>query len=93
MLTLYLILVIPTSIWVAADAYGRRPPAEIAWWGWLLGCLGLWIVFFPWYLGVRGRAPHWPKGTPAPPGWYSDPNGQGKRWWNGQQWSDPPPSA
>lgn len=53
-------LVIGTAIWVGFDARGR------VWadcWlakdttGWVLGCLLLWILFFPAYLALRGQHP------------------------------------
>ncbi len=29
-----------------------------------------------------------PETVPPPPGWYDDESGNGKRWWNGKEWSD-----
>lgn len=52
-----LLVVIGTTIWVGVDASRRD-------WGkgsgtatWVLGCVLLWIVVFPWYLAKRGNAP------------------------------------
>jgi hypothetical protein len=46
-------LVILTSTWVFYDARARRVPKPLRWG---IGCLLLWIVFFPWYL-ARRRTP------------------------------------
>ncbi len=90
MFELIALVVIGTTIWVAADVKDRPAPGGIHPIGWVVGCLVLWIVFFPWYLGARTRAPVWPGGTPPPPGWYADPDDKRrKRWWDGKQWADP----
>jgi hypothetical protein len=43
-------LVVLSSFWVFYDARGRGVPKPLRW---SAGCLLLWIVFFPWYLGRR----------------------------------------
>jgi hypothetical protein len=68
-----LLIVIGTSIWVGVDASGRdwsdskvsKSPV-----GWVLGCLLLWIVFFPIYLVQRSNVPLKGQGAtrPLPPG-------------------------
>lgn len=55
-----ILVVVATSIGVAVDAGNRdwsssrfaKSPL-----GWLIGCLLLWVVFFPAYLAQRGRMP------------------------------------
>jgi hypothetical protein len=54
------LVVIGTTIWVGVDASGRdfsRSGISRSTGGWVLGSLLLWLVFFPLYLGQRGRAP------------------------------------
>ena len=46
-------LVVLSSIWVFYDARERRVPKPLRWG---VGCLLLWIVFFPWYM-ARRRTP------------------------------------
>jgi hypothetical protein len=46
-------LVVLSSIWVLYDARHRDVPKPLRWG---MGCLLLWIVFFPWYL-ARRRTP------------------------------------
>jgi hypothetical protein len=58
--SLALLIIVGTTIWVGFDAAGRdfsqskfaRSTAQ-----WVIGSLGLWIVAFPAYLVLRGRAP------------------------------------
>lgn len=61
MFSLILIIVVVTSIWVAADASSRNfKGGKFSFYGsfgWLIGCLLLWIVVFPVYLAQRNRAP------------------------------------
>jgi hypothetical protein len=57
---LLLYLVIGTTVWVNMDARNRRwTGCKLATdrIGWTLGCLLLWIVFFPAYLAVRADHP------------------------------------
>jgi membrane protease YdiL (CAAX protease family) len=60
---LILLVIVASTIWVGFDASGRDFTTGKRWVmakgpvGWALGCLVLWIVFFPAYLAQRGRAP------------------------------------
>ena len=71
---LILLLVLGTSMWVAADASalagrgtGKVGGTSTA--GWLIGCLLLWIIAFPFYLVQRSTflAGHRPPPPPAFP--------------------------
>ena len=89
---LLVVVVIGSSIWVAADASGREWENTNAF-GWFLGCVLLWIVFFPVYLARRQRAPLKPRTAVRGrerrhPGWYDDPYGEAsERYWDGKQWT------
>ncbi len=58
-----LLFIIGSTVWVGFDAAGRDFASDSKWamargpTGWVLGCLLLWILFFPAYLAVRSRAP------------------------------------
>jgi hypothetical protein len=55
-----IILVVVSTIWVGFDAYGRDfSDSNIARgpFAWMLGCLILWILFFPAYVAQRSRFP------------------------------------
>jgi hypothetical protein len=64
MIGLLLLFVIGSTVWVGFDAAGRDFSSTAKWVmargaaGWVVGCLLLWIVFFPAYLAQRSRAPH-----------------------------------
>jgi hypothetical protein len=63
---LILIVVVVSTIWVWADASGRDWSATGgSTVGWVLGCLFLWIVFFPLYLARRNLVG--PAKTQKPP--------------------------
>lgn len=93
MVELALLVVVATSIWVFFDA-----PARGLSWTWGVGCLALWIVFFPWYLVSRSRVQQLPKdaGPPPPPpsevpsGWHPDPRDPENllRWREGSRWTN-----
>jgi hypothetical protein len=55
---LILFVVVVTTVWVGVDAskrdFGEKGTGTSTW---VLGCLLLWIVVFPYYLAKRGRAP------------------------------------
>ncbi len=56
------LIVAATSLWAYADvrrraAVGAFREGDLAPAGVLVGCLLFWIVFFPWYLVQRARAP------------------------------------
>ena len=56
----WLLLVLPTTIWVGVDASRRdwsRDKFATSTWQWVLGMLLLWIVALPVYLAKRGTAP------------------------------------
>ena len=60
MIAVLVLIVIASSIWVGFDAHGRDfSESNIARgpWAWVLGCLILWILFFPAYLAQRSRFP------------------------------------
>jgi hypothetical protein len=63
MFGLMVLVVIGSAVWVGFDASGRDFTTGKRWVmakgpvGWVLGCLLLWIIFFPAYLAQRGRAP------------------------------------
>lgn len=55
-----LVVVVGTTIWVVADAIqlsgatqGRYRVGNQPHWVWAVGCLALWIIFFPLYLAAR----------------------------------------
>ena len=87
--------VLATSVWVFFDA-PRIGESRT----WTIGVLLLWIIAFPWYLSVRSKklrstspdtgAPPPPStGSLPPPAWLPDPdNPGGRRWWDGQQWTE-----
>ncbi len=60
MLALLILVLLGSTVWVGFDAQGRdwsdnnmaRGP-----YAWVLGCLILWILFFPAYLVQRNRVP------------------------------------
>lgn len=91
---LILLLVLATTAWMGVDAAKRDWSGSTfanATWQWVLGGLGLWIVAFPVYLVLRGRAPlktalttgpAYPP-APAPDGWIEPSAAR----------SVPPPSA
>jgi multisubunit Na+/H+ antiporter MnhE subunit len=62
MLLLWL-FVIGTIVWVGIDA-SQRIGARSA--GWVIGCLVLWVVFFPLYLAKRNSYPRRDGIGPAP---------------------------
>jgi hypothetical protein len=70
-------VVVGTTIWVGIDhgrttrAYGTDQMSEDAA-GWVIACLFLWIVFFPWYLVARHRQR---TRRPGPPEDYQDDDG------------------
>ena len=62
MVTITLLVVIGTSIWVLIDArtIGTKKGqikgmGDMGPWGWFFACLLLWIVAFPFYLAKRGE--------------------------------------
>lgn len=64
MIALLFLIVIFSTIWVGFDAAGRDWRNTDSKWvmarssfGWMIGCLVLWIVFFPAYLAQRGQHP------------------------------------
>jgi hypothetical protein len=63
MVGLLLLVVIGSAVWVGFDSSGRDFTTGKRWVmakgpvGWVLGCLVLWIIFFPAYLAMRSRAP------------------------------------
>jgi hypothetical protein len=61
--------------------------------GFLLGLIGIIIVLCLPKLSSAEMPRAWPSALP-PPGWYQDPADPTQhRWWDGQRWSDPPPTA
>lgn len=52
-----LLIVVGSTIWVGVDASRRDWGTGTGTAGWVIGCLLLWIVFFPIYLAKRGKAP------------------------------------
>ncbi len=73
LVSLILLAVVGTTIWVGVDASKRDWRGGSGTATWVVGCILLWIVFFPIYLVKRGRAPlkDAPAGTNAlspPPG-------------------------
>jgi hypothetical protein len=60
---LILFAVIVTTIWVGIDSSRHDWNAGGATAGWVIGCLALWIVFFPVYLYKRTKVPL--KGQPG----------------------------
>lgn len=63
MLSLLILIVIGSSVWVGFDAAGRDFSKDKGWFlsrsptEWTIGCLFLWIIVFPTYLAQRSRAP------------------------------------
>ena len=59
--TFMLLLVVGSSIWVGIDAFNLaktsngKGPGGTSPAAWVVGCLMLWIVFFPYYLVKRGK--------------------------------------
>jgi hypothetical protein len=52
------LVVIGTTIWVGIDASQRVwPKGQNGTASWVVGCLLLWIVVFPWYLSKRNKVP------------------------------------
>jgi hypothetical protein len=71
--TVYLLVVLATTVWVYFDA-GRYDWSGNGFcdttWKWLLGCLLLWFVVFPAYLVQRRKVPARPVGGPVmTPAW------------------------
>lgn len=82
--------------------YERNDPSVaryVRWeteWGWLIAlsiggaliAIGLAMWFKP--DSVASRADAAGAATPLgpPPGWYADPDGEGRRWWDGSSWTD-----
>jgi hypothetical protein len=53
-----LLVVVGTTIWVGMDASQREwKKGQDGTTSWVIGCLLLWIIAFPWYLSKRGSAP------------------------------------
>lgn len=63
---LVLLVVVGTTIWVGVDASRRDWSGRTGTAGWVIGCILLWIVFFPYYLVVRGKVPLKEAGAAAP---------------------------
>lgn len=87
------IAIISGVIACAINVYKYRSGVEGFLIGFFLSIVGIIIV-----LGRRTNpAPEMPRvGAAAlpPPGWYPDPRSPDQyRFWDGQRWSDPPPSA
>jgi hypothetical protein len=60
MISLFCLVVVSTTIWVAVDASGRDWSGNSFASGpgvWALGTLLAWIIVFPIYLVARGRTP------------------------------------
>jgi hypothetical protein len=60
MLSVILLVIAGSTIWVGFDAHGRDwSESNIARgpFAWVAACLLLWIVFFPAYLAQRSRFP------------------------------------
>jgi hypothetical protein len=52
------LVVVGTTIWVGVDASQREwKKGQNGTTSWVIGCLLLWIIVFPWYLSKRGSAP------------------------------------
>lgn len=89
-----LLIVVGTTIWVGFDSSSRDwEGTNSSTLGWVVCCLLVWIVAFPFYLSKRGAAPL--KGVAPPPpslppaGWYVDPQHAAQmRWWDGQRWTE-----
>lgn len=61
---LVLLIVLGTSVWVGFDAQGRdfsNHSIARGTFGWVGGCIALWIVNFPLYLVARARVPEKPR--------------------------------
>jgi hypothetical protein len=77
MTLIVLAIVVGSTIWVGFDhgkttrVYGDEYMHTTAY-GWMLGCIFLWIVWFPWYLVCRHRQR---QPIPGPPVDYEDDNG------------------
>jgi hypothetical protein len=54
---LVLLVAVATTIWVGVDASRRDWGDGTGTAGWVVGCILLWIIFFPIYLAKRGKAP------------------------------------
>lgn len=53
-----LLVVVASTIWVGVDASHREwPKGSNGTGSWVVGCLLLWIIVFPWYLSRRGKVP------------------------------------
>lgn len=76
---LVVLIIIGTTVWVGVDTSGRdfsqskfaRSTAQ-----WVIGSLFLWIVAFPAYLALRGRAPRKTargRTSPTPGTWMAAP--------------------
>ena len=59
-----LLVVVGTTIWVGIDASRRDWSNGSGAASWVVGCILLWLLVFPYYLAKRGKAPL--KGAPAP---------------------------
>ena len=60
--TIFLLIVVGTSIWVVFDAKSIgvkkgqvKGIFDMGPWGWFFVCLFLWIIGFPAYLAMRGK--------------------------------------
>lgn len=74
-------MVLVSGIWVGFDSKGRdfsgsRMARTRL--GWVIGTLGLWLVFFPAYLVRRGKTP--PPPSPAPRDVVPPPPAVGEGW-------------
>lgn len=89
LVALLFLVVIGTSIWVLVDASNREGGNALFW---FIGCLALWILFFPWYVAQRQRMPLKPPPAPPPPkrepGWHPDPgDATRERYHDGRGWT------
>jgi hypothetical protein len=54
----WLVIYLATTVWVGIDnrSLRRRGITDKPTWLWVVECLALWIVFFPWHLVNRHRS-------------------------------------
>jgi hypothetical protein len=73
-----LVIVVGSTIWVAIDSRSlrRRGLDHKPEWVWVLECLLLWIVFFPWYVIHRYRVLQRHPDTPLGPTNWPTPSGR-----------------